>query len=53
MSASALRKLHARDRTQLVTLAYETGLVLPRLLAAARPGEDLELTGAIEYYRSG
>jgi DNA-binding NarL/FixJ family response regulator len=25
----ALRKLHARDRAQLVTLAYETGLVLP------------------------
>jgi DNA-binding NarL/FixJ family response regulator len=24
-----LRKLHARDRAQLVTLAYETGLVLP------------------------
>src|SRR3954454_20001986 len=32
-----LRKLHARDRAQLVTLAYETGLVLPRqaTLAAA------------------
>jgi DNA-binding NarL/FixJ family response regulator len=26
----ALTKLHARDRAQLVTLAYETGLVLPR-----------------------
>jgi DNA-binding NarL/FixJ family response regulator len=26
----ALRKLHARDRAQLVTLAYETGLVLPK-----------------------
>jgi DNA-binding NarL/FixJ family response regulator len=26
----ALRKLHARDRAQLVTLAYETGLVVPR-----------------------
>ncbi len=25
-----LRKLHARDRAQLVTLAYESGLVLPR-----------------------
>jgi DNA-binding NarL/FixJ family response regulator len=25
-----LTKLHARDRAQLVTLAYETGLVLPR-----------------------
>jgi DNA-binding NarL/FixJ family response regulator len=26
----ALRKLNARDRAQLVTLAYETGLVVPR-----------------------
>src|SRR6185437_139957 len=26
----ALTKLHARDRAQLVVLAYETGLVLPR-----------------------
>jgi DNA-binding NarL/FixJ family response regulator len=26
----ALRKLRARDRAQLVTLAYETGLVVPR-----------------------
>jgi DNA-binding NarL/FixJ family response regulator len=26
----ALYKLHARDRAQLVTLAYETGLVHPR-----------------------
>jgi DNA-binding NarL/FixJ family response regulator len=26
----ALTKLHARDRAQLVTLAYETGLVLPK-----------------------
>jgi DNA-binding NarL/FixJ family response regulator len=26
----ALCKLRARDRAQLVTLAYETGLVLPR-----------------------
>jgi DNA-binding NarL/FixJ family response regulator len=32
----ALRKLHARDRAQLVTLAYETGLVLPGQPAAAR-----------------
>jgi DNA-binding NarL/FixJ family response regulator len=31
----ALRKLHARDRAQLVTLAYETGLVLPRQPTAA------------------
>jgi DNA-binding NarL/FixJ family response regulator len=30
-----LRKLHARDRAQLVTLAYETGLVLPRQAAFA------------------
>ena len=30
----ALYKLHARDRAQLVTLAYETGLVLPRQPAA-------------------
>jgi DNA-binding NarL/FixJ family response regulator len=30
-----LRKLNARDRAQLVTLAYETGLVLPREPAAA------------------
>jgi DNA-binding NarL/FixJ family response regulator len=31
----ALRKLHARDRAQLVTLAYETGLVLPKMPTAA------------------
>jgi DNA-binding NarL/FixJ family response regulator len=31
----ALRKLHARDRAQLVTLAYQTGLVVPRQPAAA------------------
>jgi DNA-binding NarL/FixJ family response regulator len=31
----ALVKLHARDRAQLVTLAYETGLVLPRQPTAA------------------
>jgi DNA-binding NarL/FixJ family response regulator len=31
----ALRKLDARDRAQLVRLAYETGLVLPRQPAAA------------------
>jgi DNA-binding NarL/FixJ family response regulator len=31
----ALCKLHARDRAQLVTLAYETGLVLPRQPTAA------------------
>ncbi|MDX6224320.1 MAG: hypothetical protein QOE64_696 [Frankiales bacterium] len=31
----ALRKLHARDRAQLVTLAYETGLVLPKQPTAA------------------
>jgi DNA-binding NarL/FixJ family response regulator len=30
-----LRKLHARDRAQLVTLAYETGLVLPRQATCA------------------
>jgi DNA-binding NarL/FixJ family response regulator len=34
----ALRKLHARDRAQLVTLAYETGLVLPRQPTAAGLG---------------
>ena len=33
-----LLKLHARDRAQLVTLAYETGLVLPRRPKAARFG---------------
>jgi DNA-binding NarL/FixJ family response regulator len=32
----ALGKLRARDRAQLVTLAYETGLVLPKKTAAAR-----------------
>jgi hypothetical protein len=30
-----LCKLHARDRAQLVTLAYETGLVLLRRPTAA------------------
>jgi DNA-binding NarL/FixJ family response regulator len=34
----ALRKLRVRDRAQLVTLAYETGLVLPEKTAAARSG---------------
>jgi DNA-binding NarL/FixJ family response regulator len=34
----ALRKLCVRDRAQLVTLAYETGLVLPEKTAAARSG---------------
>jgi DNA-binding NarL/FixJ family response regulator len=32
----ALSKVRARDRAQLVTLAYETGLVLPNKTAAAR-----------------
>ena len=32
----ALGKLRARDRAQLVTLAYEAGLVLPKKTAAAR-----------------
>jgi DNA-binding NarL/FixJ family response regulator len=32
----ALGKLRLRDRAQLVTLAYETGLVLPRQTGAAR-----------------
>jgi DNA-binding NarL/FixJ family response regulator len=32
----ALGKLRARDRAQLVTLAYETGLVLPKKTAEAR-----------------
>ena len=27
----AMTKLHARDRAQLVVLAYESGLVTPRL----------------------
>jgi DNA-binding NarL/FixJ family response regulator len=31
----AMRKLHAHDRAQLVVLAYETGLVLPRAINAA------------------
>jgi len=31
----AMRKLHAHDRAQLVVLAYETGLVLPRVVKAA------------------
>jgi DNA-binding NarL/FixJ family response regulator len=34
----ALYKLHARDRAQLVTLAYETGLVLPRQPALGGAG---------------
>ena len=29
----ALCKVHARDRSQLVTLAYESGLIVPRALA--------------------
>jgi RNA polymerase sigma factor (sigma-70 family) len=32
----ALRKLHARDRAQLVTLAYQTGLVSPKQPTAAK-----------------
>jgi DNA-binding NarL/FixJ family response regulator len=32
----ALRKLHARDRAQLVTLAYQTGLVAPRQAISGR-----------------
>ena len=31
----AMRKLHAHDRAQLVVLAYEAGLVLPRAASAA------------------
>ena len=31
----AMRKLHAHDRAQLVVLAYESGLVLPRTAGAA------------------
>ena len=34
----ALRKVGVRSRAQLVTLAYETGLVLPKQTAAARSG---------------
>jgi DNA-binding NarL/FixJ family response regulator len=34
----ALVKLRVRNRAQLVTLAYETGLVLPKKTAAARSG---------------
>jgi DNA-binding NarL/FixJ family response regulator len=34
----ALRKLRVRDRAQLVTLAYETSLVLPKKTAATRSG---------------
>jgi DNA-binding NarL/FixJ family response regulator len=34
----ALYKLHARDRAQLVTLAYETGLVSPRQPALGGAG---------------
>jgi RNA polymerase sigma factor (sigma-70 family) len=32
----AMRKLHVHDRAQLVVLAYETGLVRPAAVAAAR-----------------
>ena len=31
----AMRKLHAHDRAQLVVLAYQAGLVLPRAASAA------------------
>jgi DNA-binding NarL/FixJ family response regulator len=34
----ALRKVGVRSRAQLVTLAYETGLVLPKKTATARSG---------------
>lgn len=34
----ALCKLRVRDRAQLVTLAYETGLVFPKEIATARAG---------------
>jgi DNA-binding NarL/FixJ family response regulator len=36
--SSARRKLGAHSRAQLVTLAYETGLVLPKKTAVARSG---------------
>jgi DNA-binding NarL/FixJ family response regulator len=35
----ALRKVHARDRAQLVILAYESGLVAPRNPNSPRPKE--------------
>jgi DNA-binding NarL/FixJ family response regulator len=37
----AMVKLHARDRAQLVVLAYETGLVLPRAGAPASGARQL------------
>jgi DNA-binding NarL/FixJ family response regulator len=42
----ALYKLHARNRAQLVTLAYETGLVSPRQPAVVGSGETAAILAA-------
>ena len=42
----ALYKLHARNRAQLVTLAYETGLVQPRQPAVVGSGETAAVLAA-------
>ena len=36
--ARIMSKLHARDRAQLVVVAYETALVTPRRLSRTPPG---------------
>ena len=43
----ALYKVHARDRAQLVALAYEAGLVIPRRSRAARAREDEQPVAAL------
>jgi DNA-binding NarL/FixJ family response regulator len=43
----AIYKVHARDRAQLVALAYEAGLVIPRRSRAARGRENMPRVTAL------